>query len=220
MIETREVCRLCSKSLQRLVNSLFSKQLICEDKWNNPKRLKRKSFALDISILPIIIVVVAMVVGVFMLSEGFAPQGTEGASSDQSSQDQEAHQSIILNSAIFTTGTSASINLIVSNINASSATLSGIVITGLASNAGFTGTLTATILNEVWTCVGSDDGHGQYWTTAGGTLPIAKGESTTITLVRTDGSGADNTSLSSGDILNIRFATTSGKFVQQTFTVL
>ena len=172
----------------------------------------------DLSTLLLIFVAAAMIVGVFIWSEGF--QTSETTSSDQASKDQEAQQSIILDSTIFTTGTSASITLIVSNVDASSITASSIIITGLASNAGFTGSISATFSNEIWTCVGSDDGEGQTWTISGGMLPIAMGQSTTITLVRTDGSGADNTSLSSGDMLNIRVATSSGTFAQQTFTVL
>jgi FlaG/FlaF family flagellin (archaellin) len=185
------------------------------------KARTKKAVAPVLATLLMIAVAVSMSVIIFMWGQGFLSQTSEGTGAQQGAQNQAAQSSIAIEAAIFETGTSAKITLIVRNVGAVAVDLGSISVTGPSANAGFTGWVSATLSDGSWSTDASDESDTtQYWTTDGGTSTLSKGSSATITLTRTEGSSVDDdTAISSGDIITIKVTTTVGTFAQSSFTV-
>ncbi len=188
---------------------------------------KRKAVAPVLATLLMIAVAVAMSVIIFMWSQGFLSQTSESTGSQQGSQNQAAQSSISIEVATFKLNTTSpgstnaaheNITMIVRNVGAVAVSLGSVTITGINSNAGFKGSVQASVSGTSLGAVTASDGSA--WAKAGTSTSlasIAKGTSVTVSL----GSGASRgtTDLTSGDAITIKVTTGVGTFAQATYTV-
>ncbi len=183
------------------------------------KRNQRKNMAVApvLATLLMIAVAVAMSVIIFMWSQGFLAGTSESTGAQQGSQNQAAQSSIIVETVTGIPGTyKPNFTLLARNVGAVAITVGSITVTGLSSNAGFTGSLLATVFSNTILNVTAND--GTTWTgTANGLQVIAKGSGIIIQLKGPAAAGT--TQIESGDVVTIKITTDKGTFAQQSYTV-
>src|SRR3990167_464512 len=114
-------------------------RILCNvSKMSRKGSYKRKAVAPVLATLLMIAVAVAMSVIIFMWSQGFLSQTSGSTGSQQGTQNQAAQSSINIEATVFN-NTSATI--IVRNVGAVAISIGSMTVTGISSNAGFTGSL-------------------------------------------------------------------------------
>jgi hypothetical protein len=136
-----------------------------------------------------IAVAVSMSVIIFMWSQGFLSQTSESTGAQQGAQNQAAQSSIAIEAVLFDTS-SAKVTVVVRNVGSVAVKLGNVVVTGISSNAGFTG-------SQI-----KDTGGTQ----------LSKGQATSIEVTGLTG-------LKSGDVVTIKATTEAGTFAQSSYTV-
>jgi len=181
---------------------------------------RSRAVAPVLATLLMIAVAVAMSVIIFMWSQGFLSQTSESVGSQQGAQNQAAQSSIAIESTTFTIGSSKdNITIIVRNVGTVAVTLGSLSITGISSNAGFTGSLISTVSSGSLQTPTASDGSSWTVSSTGGSLSsIAKGESRTIKLTGPATAGSQ-TDITSGDVITVKVTTDRGTFAQASYTV-
>ncbi len=183
------------------------------------RKTGKKAVAPVLATLLMIAVAVAMSVIIFMWSQGFLSQTSESTGSQQGSQNQAAQSSVAIESALFVTSdTVPSFIMSVRNVGAVAVSLGQVTISGVSSNAKFTGYIQAPVSGASLGTIVSSDSAATFTTTGTGTLNgIAKGSAATIKI--TVGGTVSTLKLGSGDTVTIKVTTGVGTFAQATFTV-
>lgn len=185
------------------------------------KNYRRKNMAVApvLATLLMIAVAVAMSVIIFMWSQGFLAGTSDSTGSQQGSQNQAAQSSISIETATFSVGSTSNITTIVRNVGAVAVSLGSISVTGISSNAGFSGSVIGTVtsgaLPDANLIETSNTWQGSMTTDT--LSSIAKGAGVVISIGATTSSG--DTKLAAGDVITIKITTDKGTFAQQTFTV-
>ena len=162
--------------------------------------------------LMMIAVAVAMSVIIFVWSQGFLSQTSSAAGGQQSQQNIAAQSSISIDSATFSTATGDA-TLIIRNVGSVAETLGSILVQGTTSNAGFTSSAICTTFTT-WTYSTCSGGGSSTVTVTSGSL--SKGSAEVVVFYF--GSGTGN-AVQSGDVVNVKVATTAGTFATEQFTV-
>ncbi|MFC1753292.1 hypothetical protein ACFL96_07855 [Thermoproteota archaeon] len=110
-----------------------------------------------------------------------------------------------------------SLTILVRNVGGTVITVGSVTISGLSSNSGFVGSLSATVSDDTTLDVNANDGSS--WIGTGTDLQmVAEGSGIIINLVGPT-TGATQTTIQSGDVVTVKVTTDKGTFAQASYTI-